>query len=109
MQTHTSIAEALLTQHGYECCICPVFDDSSKALYLAAIKTAKLTDVAAAARLIMLSAVTGRFSVSAYLRRFLVPILGVNLGNKGFLPNWSRHETDCILKWPTAITRYRRA
>ena len=91
-------AEELLTQHGYECCICPVFDDSSESVIPAEIKTAKLTDVAADCSLIIVVGGDGTIlSAARQLRECSVPILGVNLGSKGFMATLEPNELDYVL------------
>ena len=91
-------AEELLTQHGYECCICPVFDDSSESVIPTEIKTAKLTDVAADCSLIIVVGGDGTIlSAARQLRECSVPILGVNLGSKGFMATLEPNELDYVL------------
>ena len=91
-------AEELLKQHGYECCICPVFDDPSGSVILAGIKTERLADVAADCSLIIVVGGDGTIlSAARQLRECSVPILGINLGSKGFMATLEPNELDHIL------------
>ena len=82
----------------HECCICPVFDDSSESVISAEIKTAKLTDVAADCSLIIVVGGDGTIlSAARQLRECSVPILGVNLGSKGFMATLEPNELDYVL------------
>lgn len=91
-------AEELLKQHGYECCICPVFDDPSGSVILAGIKTERLADVAADCSLIIVVGGDGTIlSAARQLRECSVPILGINLGSKGFMATLEPNELDYIL------------
>lgn len=92
-----AIAEAL-RKHGHEVRISPFLATAGKHL-AARYPDRGSSDGAAGARLVVSLGGDGTIlQLSRYLAGSGVPILGVNLGNKGFLAELEQTETDCILE-----------
>ena len=91
-----AIAEAL-RKHGHEVRISPFLSDGLENTWPRDIPTAALPMALPGARLVV--SLDGTIlQLSRYLAGSGVPILGVNLGNKGFLAELEQTETDCILE-----------
>ena len=93
-----AIAEAL-REHGHEVRISPFLSDGLENTWSRDIPTAALPMALPGARLVVSLGGDGTIlQLSRYLAGSGVPILGVNLGNKGFLAELEQTETDCILE-----------
>ena len=93
-----AIAEAL-REHGHEVRISPFLSDGLENTWPRDIPTAALPIALPGARLVVSLGGDGTIlQLSRYLAGSGVPILGVNLGNKGFLAELEQTETDCILE-----------
>ena len=93
-----AIAEAL-RKHGHEVRISPFLSDGLENTWPRDIPTATLPMALPGARLVVSLGGDGTIlQLSRYLAGSGVPILGVNLGNKGFLAELEQTETDCILE-----------
>ena len=93
-----AIAEAL-RKHGHEVRISPFLSDGLENTWPRDIPTAALPMALPGARLVVSLGGDGTIlQLSRYLAGSGVPILGVNLGNKGFLAELEQTETDCILE-----------
>ena len=94
-----AIAEAL-RKHGHEVRISPFLSDGLENTWPRDIPTAALPMALPGARLVVSLGGDGTIlqlssaSISA---------------TRAFSPNWSRQRRTAYWKWPTAITRYRRA
>lgn len=79
-------ATELLHDAGFETCICPVFGDGAEGVIPDGLELRKLEDVAEACTLLVVVGGDGTIlAVARELRGHRIPILGVNLGTKGFM------------------------
>lgn len=82
----TRECQRLLADAGYESVICPVFADDEPEAVPADVETQPLKDIAADCSLAIVIGGDGTMlSVVRTLRRDAIPLLGVNLGTKGFM------------------------
>lgn len=91
-------AQDLLAAEGFETSICPVFAEDGDEIVPAGIETRRLEDVAAQCSLILVIGGDGTIlSVARQLHELPVPLLGINLGTKGFLANLEPQELPLIV------------
>ena len=75
-----------LRQHGFESCICPFLSSGLEHTWSAALPTRELTEALPGADLVVSLGGDGTIlQASRFLAGSGVPIIGVNMGNKGFL------------------------
>ena len=90
---------ALLNDNGYETCICPIFADSGDEILPDGLAVSRLEDVAQSCSLIV---VVGGDGTILHAARFIhpnaVPMLGINLGSKGFMANLEPDEYEYVLQ-----------
>ena len=96
-----AIAEAL-REHGHEVRISPFLSDGLENTWPRDIPTAALPMALPGARLVV-SLGGGISPVPAFRSSASIS------ATRAFSPNWSRQRRTAYWKWPTAITRYRRA
>jgi len=82
----TNKACALLHEAGFETAVCPVFAEDDPDILPEGLKAQKLSDVVKTCSLCVVIGGDGTIlSVARQLNTLHVPILGVNLGTKGFM------------------------
>lgn len=95
----TRRAAELLRAEGFETVICPVFADDEPGIIPPDIPTRELSDAAGECSLIIVIGGDGTLlSVARTLHECTTPILGVNLGTKGFMTTLEPDEFELIVK-----------
>ena len=95
----TRRAQQLLRDAGHETVVCPVFAEDEPEIVPSDIETCDLTQIADACSLILVIGGDGTIlSVARKLREKAVPLLGINLGTKGFMANLEPEELPLILR-----------
>ncbi len=90
---------ALLEQAGFSCAICPVFADDEPEALPGDLQYEKLTEIAPDCTLAIVIGGDGTIlSVVRQLRSESIPMLGINLGTKGFMANVEPEEIGQIMK-----------
>ena len=97
-----AIAEAL-RKHGHEVRISPFLSDGLENTWPRDIPTAALPMALPGARLVVSLGGDGISPVPAFRSSASIS------ATRAFSPNWSRQRRTAYWKWPTAITRFRRA
>lgn len=89
----------MLAEEGFETAICPVFADDEPEALPADLTYRKITDIAGDCSLAIVIGGDGTIlSVVRQLRDRAVPLLGVNLGTKGFMANLEPEDLPLIRK-----------
>ena len=89
----------LLDQNGYETCICPIFADGKVGVVPDDIETREIQAVASQCTLIIVVGGDGTIlNVAHQIHEQPVPLLGINLGTKGFMANLEPDEVDHVLQ-----------
>lgn len=95
----TKEAAELLGKEGFETVICPVFAEQGDACLPQNIKYERVID---AARKCSLAVVIGGdgtiLAVARKIHDYEVPLIGINLGTKGFMAHLEKEELPLILK-----------
>ncbi len=90
---------AMLAEAGFETAICPVFADDEPEALPTDLTYRKITDIAADCTMAIVIGGDGTIlSVVRQLRDQAVPLLGVNLGTKGFMANLEPEDLDRIVQ-----------
>lgn len=90
---------ALLEQAHFSCAVCPVFADEEPEALPDDLQYRKLTDLASSCDLAIVIGGDGTIlSVVRQLRSESVPMLGINLGTKGFMANLEPEDLDKIVQ-----------
>ena len=89
---------ARLETAGFTTCVCPLFLEEGAVTLPADIKATKLSAVAESCRMVVVVGGDGTILAAArQLHNTPVPILGVNLGTKGFMTTLEPEELDGIV------------
>ena len=97
---------ARLEQAGFTCAICPVFADDEPEALPGDLQYRKLPEIASDCSLAIVIGGDGTIlSVVRQLRSGSIPMLGINLGTKGFMANLEAEDLDRIV--PAAKGEYR--
>ena len=92
-------AQELLRDAGFESCICPIFCDEGSDAVPDGVDTQRLEDVAPDCSLVVVVGGDGTILAAARaLTTNQIPILGVNLGSKGFMSALEPDELSHILE-----------
>lgn len=92
-------AEAMLKDEGFETVICPVFSEESCDILPEGIVTRKLSDIAEQCELAVVIGGDGTIlSVVRGTHASCIPLLGVNLGTKGFMTALEPEELPLIVR-----------
>ena len=92
-------AKKLLEAEGFETAICPVFADGSDEAIPRELEICELDKVREQCSLILVVGGDGTIlSVARNLHELPVPLLGINMGTKGFLANLEPDDLPLILK-----------
>lgn len=84
---------------GTECCICPVFAKPGDEILPAGIEYRDIDDVVDQCELVVVIGGDGTIlNVARHLGNVSVPILGVNLGTKGFMANIEPEDLEHLLE-----------
>lgn len=84
---------------GKECCICPVFAKPGDEILPAEIEYRDIDDVVNQCELVVVIGGDGTIlNVARHLGNVSVPILGVNLGTKGFMANIEPEDLEHLLE-----------
>ena len=90
---------ALLNEHGYETCYCPIFADEGDAVLPQDLTFGLLSKCAEACSLIIVIGGDGTILHAArQIHPHAVPMLGINLGSKGFMANLEPEEYEYVLR-----------
>ncbi len=90
---------ALLREDGFESCICPVFADSDDEILPKGLQTRSLKEMAGSCSLIIVVGGDGTILHTArQIHSLPVPMLGINLGSKGFMANLEPEEYTYVLR-----------
>ena len=90
---------ALLNGHGYETCFCPIFADEGDAVLPKDLQFSVLTELAGECSLIIVIGGDGTILHAArQIHPHSVPMLGINLGSKGFMANLEPEEYAYVLR-----------
>lgn len=88
----------MLEEAGHKTCICPIFVEEEEASLPLGLKAEKLSQVAAQCSLVIVLGGDGTVLAAArQLHDVEVPILGVDLGSKGFMTAVEPEELDSML------------
>lgn len=89
----------LLAPLGKDSCICPVFAEAGDDILPKDLQVEKLDDVKASCDLIIVIGGDGTIlNVARHVMEDSIPILGVNLGTKGFMANIEPDEIEYVVK-----------
>lgn len=92
-------AEKLLSDAGFSTAICPIFADDEPGIIPRELITHELSSLAGECSLIIVIGGDGTLlSASRTLHEYDVPILGVNLGTKGFMTTLEPAELPLIVR-----------
>jgi len=90
---------ALLNAHGYETCVCPIFAEGEDEVLPRNIEYCDLRQTAEGCSLIVVIGGDGTILHTArMIHPHPVPMLGINLGSKGFMANLEPEEYEYVLK-----------
>lgn len=100
---------ALLTSEGFETAVCPVFIESGEAQLPKDLEYRDISTIAGDCSLAIVIGGDGTILAAARkIHDFEIPLLGVNLGTKGFMAHLERDELALILKAAKGEARYSR-
>ena len=90
---------ALLNEHGYETCYCPIFADEGDAVLPQDLSFRQMSELVGACSLIIVIGGDGTILHAArQIHTHSVPLLGINLGSKGFMANLEPDEYEYVLR-----------
>ncbi len=89
----------MLKDAGFETAVCPVFADEEQEVLPEDLSYRKITEIAGECSLAVVIGGDGTIlSVVRQLRSDAVPLLGVNLGTKGFMANLEADDLDKVVE-----------
>lgn len=90
---------ALLNEHGYETCYCPIFADEGDAVLPQDLSFRQISELVGACSLLIVIGGDGTILHAArQIHPHSVPLLGINLGSKGFMANLEPEEYEYVLR-----------
>lgn len=90
---------ALLNEHGYETCYCPIFADDGDEILPQDLEFGVLAELASSCSLVIVIGGDGTILHAArQIHPHAVPMLGINLGSKGFMANLEPEEYEYVLR-----------
>lgn len=88
-------AAEIIRPLGKDCCICPVFTEPGDEILPADIEYYNLEDIVESCELAVVIGGDGTIlNVARHIKNNSIPILGVNLGTKGFMANIEPEDLD---------------
>ena len=92
-------AAGMLRDAGFEICICPVFADEKEDVIPQGLDVCRIEDIASECSMMIVIGGDGTIlSATRRLKNNQVPILGINLGTKGFMTALEPEELDYIVE-----------
>ena len=92
-------AAGMLRDAGFEICICPVFADENEDVIPQGLDIRRIEDIASECSMMIVIGGDGTIlSATRRLKNNQVPILGINLGTKGFMTALEPEELDYIVE-----------
>lgn len=89
----------LLNTNGFETCFCPIFADDGDAILPEGLAFASLSSQAPNCTLVIVIGGDGTILHAArQIHPYTVPMLGINLGTKGFMANLEPEEYEYVLR-----------
>ena len=89
----------LLNEHGYETCFCPIFADEGDAILPHDLAFGLLSERAPECSLVIVIGGDGTILHAArQIHPHAAPMLGINLGSKGFMANLEPEEYEYVLR-----------
>ena len=90
---------SLLNENGFETCFCPIFADDGDEVLPDDLTFRQLAEVAADCSLIVVIGGDGTILHAArQIHPHPVPVIGINLGSKGFMANLEPEEYEYVLQ-----------
>lgn len=90
---------SLLNSNGYDTCYCPVFADDGDEILPEDLNFCSLADTASGCSLIVVIGGDGTILHAArQIHPHAVPMIGINLGSKGFMANLEPEEYEYVLR-----------
>ena len=90
---------ALVNEHGYETSYCPIFADEGDAVLPQDLSFRQMSELVGACSLIIVIGGDGTILHTArQIHPHSVPLLGINLGSKGFMANLEPEEYEYVLR-----------
>lgn len=87
-----------LEEAGFKSCVCPLFAEEEDIALPGNVRIGKLSDVASGCEAVIVVGGDGTvLDAARQLHNIPVPILGVNLGTKGFMTSLEPHELDHLI------------
>ena len=105
----TKEVAAILEAEGFETAVCPVFTESGEAQLPAGTEYKDISSVARDCSLAIVIGGDGTIlAVARKIHDFEIPLLGINLGTKGFMAHLERDELELVSKAARGEVRYGR-
>ncbi len=90
---------ALLEENGFETCYCPIFAEDGDSAIPEDLPCRSIADVALTCTLIVVIGGDGTIlNAARQIHPETVPLLGINLGSKGFMANLEPEEYEYVLR-----------
>ncbi len=103
---YTLAAQKLLADAGFASVVCPVFVEGESEVVPPEVKTRKLSEIAGECSLIIV--IGGDGTIARSLHAAAIPLLGVNLGTKGFMAYVEPEELEEIVRAAKGETKISR-
>ena len=99
----------MLSEEGFECCICPVFADGEDEVIPNGISCRNIESIADKCTLAVVIGGDGTIlSVSRSIHDYEIPILGINLGTKGFMASLEKDQLSLVADAAKGRVKYGR-